>query len=91
MRYYKLFTETPICGTDETELIASETEFEIDEDEIKQDLYDSYGYLINGWGYVDPTEEEAEDFMADCTVLLDEITEEEFEELAEDGYCIRRV
>lgn len=91
MRYYKLYTETPFCGTDETELIVSETEFEIDEDEIKQDLYASYGYLINGWGYDDPTEEEAEDFMEDCTVLLEEITEEEFEELAEDGYCIRRV
>lgn len=84
--YYKLETSSPFCGTDETEIIASNSEYKIDEDGIREDLFNSYGYLINGWGQEEPTEEEYEDFIAECTVNLEEISEKEFIELLDDGY-----
>lgn len=83
--YYKLFTDTPFVGTDETTVIASNDEYEVDEDEIREDLYASYGYCIHGWGEEDPTEDEYEDFLADCTVELEEISKEEFLKEMEDG------
>lgn len=84
--YYKLFTEAPIVGTDTTEVIASDDEYEINEGEIREDLYASYGYCIHGWCGDDPTEEEYEDFIAECTVELTEISKEEFEMAVEDGF-----
>ena len=88
LHYYKLYTSTPFCGTDTTELIVSDYEYEIDEDEIKEDLFSSYGYLIHGWFSDDPTEEEYEDFISDCEVSLTELTKEEFEEECDNGYDI---
>lgn len=88
MRYYKFETSTPYVGTDKMHLIYSENEIEIDEEEEKQELFELYGYLINGWGQDDPTEEEEEEFKDDCTVELVELTEEEFFQYVEDGYSI---
>lgn len=90
LNYYKLYTSTPFCGTDETVLITANYEYEIDEDEIKEDLYNSYGYLINGWGEDDPIEEEYEDFIAECEVTLTKLTKEEFDqEYEENGWDIQ--
>ena len=89
MKYYILETSTPYCGTDETRLICSKNEIEIDEEEEKNNLFESYGYLINGW-YDDPTEEEEEEFKDDCRVELTELTEEEFIQYTEDGYSVEK-
>lgn len=95
-RYFKLFTDTPFCGTDETELFITDgADFKVDYDEIAQELFDSYGYLIDGWGEEDPTEDEIEDsiedFIAGCFIELEEISKEEFDELAENGFPINEV
>lgn len=91
-RYFKLYTESPFCGTDNTELFITDgADFDVDYDEIAQDLFDSYGYLIHGWGEEDPTEEEIDDFILNCTVDLKEISEKEFYELLDDGFSYRRV
>lgn len=91
-RYFKLFTDTPIIGTDETELFITDgADFEVDHDEIAQQLFDDYGYLIHGWGEEDPTEDEEEDFISDCIVDLEEISFEEFYELTEEGYSFTTV
>lgn len=84
--YYELFTDTPFVGTDEIIFIASNGEYEIDEDVIREDLYASYGYMINGWGEDDPTDEEYENFIADCTVELTAITKEAFLEGVDEGF-----
>ena len=92
--YYKLFTEAPFVGTDSTELIASNTPIELTEEEAcqyREDLFNSYGYLIHGWGEEDPTDDEYEDFIAECVVTFEEITKEEFEMAVEDGYDYRVV
>lgn len=90
MKYYKLETSAPYCGTDETRLIYSKNEIEIDEEEEKNNLLDSYGYMINGWDGDDPTEEETEEFIEGCSVYFEEITEEEFLQYVEDGYSIEK-
>lgn len=91
LHYYKKYISAPIAGTDETVLIVSEEEVEIDYDEEKQNLFDAYGYLINGWGYDDPTEEEEENFKEDCEIDFEEIDRAEFDELVEEGYEIEEV
>lgn len=85
LNYYKLYTSTPFGGTDEIVLIVANYDYEVDEDEIKEDLFASYGYLINGWSEEDPTEEEYEDFIAECEVTLTKLTKEEFEQEAEEN------
>jgi len=90
LNYYKLYTSTPFCETDETVLIVANYDYEVDEDEIKEDLYNSYGYLINGWGEDEPSEEEYENFIADCEVTLEKLTKEEFtKEYDENGWDIQ--
>lgn len=88
MKYYKLETSAPYWGTEETHLICSENEIEIDEEEEKDNLFESYGYLINSWHGDDPTEEEEEEFKCYCSVELTELTEEEFHQYVEDGYSV---
>lgn len=88
MKYYKLETSAPYCGTEGICLFSSKNEIEIDEGEEKNNLFDSYGYLINGWYGDDPTEEEEEEFKNDCYVELTELTEEEFNQYVEDGYSV---
>lgn len=89
LNYYKLYTSAPFCGTDETVLIISDQEYAINEDEIRESLYDSYGYLIHGWDEEDPTEEEYEDFKADCEIIFEKISKEQLEqEHEENGWDI---
>ena len=90
MKYYKLETSAPYCGAEKIRIIYSKNEIEIDEEEEKNNLFESYGYLINGWCGDDPTEEEEEEFKNDCCVELIELTEEEFLQHADDGYSIEQ-
>lgn len=89
LNYYKLYTSAPFCGTDETVLIVANYEYEVNEDEIKENLFADYGYLINGWDAKDPTEEQYEDFIAECEVTLEKISKEKFDqEYEENGWEI---
>ena len=91
MFYYKLYLDTPIAGTDECGLIMCEHPTaltEKDKENYIQDLFDSYGYCINGYGE-DISEEEEADFKDGCTVIFEEISEKTFDDLIEEGYdCI---
>jgi len=90
LNYYKPHTDTPFCGTNETVLIVANYDYEVDEDEVKEDLFASYGYLINGCGEEDPTEEEHEDFISEYEVTLEKITKEQFDqEVEENGWDIQ--
>lgn len=82
MKYYKFTAETPYCGTDYEEYRAFKdepTEEELSEiaDEICADNAASFEYLISGWDE-EPTEEEKEDYYADCCCTWVEVTEEKY-------------
>ena len=82
MKYYHIHGETRYCGTDVDDYIKTENEYnfqdiqEIESDMI-ENLVSSYSYLESGWDE-DLTEEEEEDFRADCLVEITEITEKEY-------------
>ena len=82
MKYYHIHGETRYCGTDIDDYIETESEYsfqdiqEIENDMI-ENLVSSYSYLESGWDE-DLTEEEEEDFRADCLVEITEITEKEY-------------
>lgn len=85
MKYFRIDYESAYCGTQNTDYHCQEGELTPDqEQEIwedkTQDLFEMFGYLINGWAEDDPTEEEEEEFKADCSVEITEITKEEWEE-----------
>lgn len=81
MKYFKINYEAAYCGTQNTEYhyqegdITPDQENEIWQDKVN-DLFDMFGFLISD----DPTEEEEEEFKADCFVEITEITKEEWEE-----------
>lgn len=84
--YYKLYTSSPYIGTDETILIRSKNgDYEIDEEYIKEELLNDYGYLASGWDE-DMTEEQEEEFKNNCEVYLTAISKEAFDSMVEDGY-----
>ena len=86
--YYKLYTSSPYVGTDETVLIRSKNgEYEVDEEEIKDGLLNSYGYLASGWNE-EMTEEQEEEFIDGCEVYLTAIPKETFDSMVEDGYDV---
>ena len=82
MKYYHIHGETIYCGTDIDNYIETENEYnsrdieEIENDMI-EDLVCEYSYLKSGWDE-ELTEEEEEDFRADCFVEVTEITEKEY-------------
>lgn len=89
LNYYKLHTDTPFCGTDTTVLIVSKYEYEVDEDEVKEDLFADYGYLLDGWTEEGLPEEDYENFKSECEVTLEKITKEQFDqEYEENGWDI---
>ena len=82
MKYYKFIMETPYCGTEETVYEAYEEELTIDDlNRIAEDLCqthaESYSYLVAGWGE-EPSEEELDNYYADCFCAWEEITKEEY-------------
>lgn len=82
MKYYKFTAETPFCGTNHEEYRAYEkepTEVELNElaDEICADNAASFEYLVSGCDD-EPTEEELEDYYADCYGGWVEVSEEEY-------------
>ena len=82
MKYYHIHGETGYCGTDIDNYVETENEYNSrDIEEIKndmiEDLVSEYSYLESGWDE-ELTEEEEEDFRADCFVEVTEITEKEY-------------
>ena len=94
MYYAKLYYSAPFFCTDTIKLFVSNNPIKMTEewnDEIREDLFYEYGYLIHGWSGDDPTEEEADNFISDCEVWLEELTEEQFAEYVEEGYNITQL
>ena len=86
--YYELYTSSPYIGTDETVLIRSKNgEYEVDEEEIKDGLLNSYCYLASDWNE-EMTEEQEEEFKDGCEVSLTAISKETFDSMVEDGYYV---
>lgn len=82
MKYYHIHGETRYCGTDTDNYIEVENELTIKEvqeieNDMVEDLVNNYSYLESGWDE-DLTEEEEEDFRADCVVEVTEITKKEY-------------
>lgn len=84
MRYYHYHGETNYCGTDIDEYLAFPDDEELDvedyEENMLQQLFDSYSWLETGWDEDSDDPDFEENFKADCTVYLVEITEEEYNE-----------
>ena len=84
MRYYHYHGETAYCGTDIDEYLALPDDEELDIEEYEeamiQQLFDSYSYLATGWGEESDNPDFEEEFKADCSVYLVEITEEQYNE-----------
>lgn len=84
--YYKLYTSSPYIGTDETVLIRSKNgEYKVDEEEIKNELLNDYGYLASDWNE-EMTEEQEEEFKDSCEVSLTAISKETFDSMVENSY-----
>ena len=82
MKYYHIHGKTGYCGTDIDNYIETENEYnsrdiEEIENNMIEDLVCEYSYLESGWDE-DLTEEEEEDFRANCFVEVTEITEKEY-------------
>lgn len=87
MKFYKVTLDTPYCGTESTEYISAETQRDAEEQagEMLQAHAEGYEYLVTGWDgeYFDDEEEmemALENYHADCSFELEEISEEEFNE-----------
>jgi hypothetical protein len=91
MFYYKITADTPFCGTNCEDYVASKEELtpaELDEmaEELCRSNAESYEYCITGWDdemLEDMTEEEQteiiENYYADCDGSWEQISQEEFE------------
>lgn len=84
MRYYHHHGETAYCGTDIDIFLALPDNEELDvedyEEAMLQELFDSYSYLDMEWGEDSNDPDFEENFKADCSVYLVEITEEQYNE-----------
>jgi hypothetical protein len=84
MRYYHYHGETAYCGTDIDEYLALPDDEELDIEEYEeamiQQLFDSYSYLATGWDEESDDPDFEEEFKADCSVYLVEITKEQYNE-----------
>ena len=91
MFYYKITADTPFCGTNCEEYVASKEELtpaELDEmaEEFCRNNAEGYEYLVTGWDdemLEDMSEEEQaeiiENYYADCDGSWEQISQEEFE------------
>lgn len=83
MYYYKFTATTPYCGTDTEELFESEEPLEqwaIDEmcADYAREVGETYSYLATGWDEDWDTEEDEENYFADCSCECEELTFEEW-------------
>ena len=92
---YKVTCYTPYCGTDTTYWVLAAKEDDIDTEDIDIWVHDgaeSFEYLATGWEDDFETEEDREDYYADCgydisgPYELDEAIEEGYSGLADADY-----
>lgn len=96
MKYYKFTAGTPYRGTEKDYYIAyedipTESDLDLQAEELQQEIANSYEYLVHGWA-VNPVEEgemtqveydeSIESYYADCYCIWEEVTKEEYEENA---------
>ena len=66
---YKITCYTPYCGTDMEYWVYANSEEDINKDDIETWVYDNaegFEYLATGWDDDFESEEEREDYYADC-------------------------
>lgn len=92
MKYYKIITTTIYCGTENEHFIVSQepmSEEELREtaEELTRENAESFEYLVTGWNdenIEDLTEDEVQELLdnyyADCSYKIKEISKEEYEE-----------
>ena len=92
MFYYKITVDTPFCGTECEDYIASKEELtpaELDEmaEELCRNNAEGYEYLVSGWndemfeGMSEEEQTEAiEEYYASCDGSWEQISKEEYEE-----------
>ena len=83
MYYYKFTATTPYCGTDRVELIDREepmTQSEIDNlcAELAEENGEMYTHLATGWDDDWESEEDEENYFADCCCECEELTFEQW-------------
>ena len=84
---YKVTCYTPYCGTDTIYWVFADHEGDIPEEELNDWVYENAGsfeYLATGWDEDFETEEDREDFYADCG--YDISGPYELDEAVEEGY-----
>lgn len=84
-RYIKFTVGTPYAGTEDTiyEIYSGNTTDNFLNEMLKEYIYnnaESYEYLATGWGEDFESEEDEEDYYADCWGEWIEITKQEFKE-----------
>lgn len=85
---YKVTCYTPYCGTDTTYWVFADHEGDIPKEELDDWVHEnaeSFEYLATGWDEDFETEEDREDYYADCG--CDISGPYTLEEAAEEGYC----
>lgn len=92
MKYYKITTSTPYCGTENEHFIATENPMSEEElretvEELTRENAESFEYLLTGWdgeNIEEMSEEEVQamldDYYADCSGEWREISEAEYKE-----------
>ena len=83
MKYYKFTATTPYCGTNMVELVETEEPLEqwaIDEmcTDYAREVGETYSYLATGWDEDWDTEEDEENYFADCSCICEELTFEQW-------------
>lgn len=96
MRYFKLWVDTPYCGTYDCQLFAldekeSIEDLEIEAENFAENYFDSYAYLAESEVYEEDYDtyedfeiglaDVIEEYWSSCSSGIEEITYEEFVEL----------
>lgn len=87
MVYFEVIFDNGYCGCAEHYAVSAETVGEV-HNWARDYLYEygaTYDYLAFGWEG-SPTEEEEEEYLEDCVYDIEEISEELFNDLIEEGY-----
>ena len=86
---YKITCYTPYCGTDTEYWVLAEKEDDIDPEDMEdlvRDNAEGFEYLATGWDEDFESEEEREDYYADCG--YDISGPYTLEEATGEGYCL---